>query len=229
MTQKKTSKEVMREAIKKDGKITPETFKKLMDMKISEAKARIASGEGHKFSMGGQLSQNRKRSKSAEKTMELMAMMELEKEMKKERKRVEIEVRGFINGRINKKGDISDQMGNVVAKVNLKNGMITTIYGQMVGQYKPKSYPVVSKIVDIINKNSPYLANQRKAEEARKAGGNIHGPATPQGVNVWSSTGTDVWGNSSSTNAWGVKTDAWGRTLSDSWGNQQLDAWGNQI
>lgn len=223
------SAKIMRDTLRKGGKITPETYKKMLQEKLNEAKARASSKEKQNFSMFGR-SDSKKRSQSADKTMMLMAMMALEKEEKKLRKEVVIKVRRFINGRIDAKGKIFDQMGNIVARVNLKNGAMTTVYGQHFGIYKQNSTLVNNAIIAVINKNSPFLANQRKAIAAAATASSFWGgAAAAPSLDVWSRTPTDVWGNTA-LNGWGnPQVDAWGRTQTDAWGNQQVDMWGNQI
>jgi hypothetical protein len=155
-----------------------------------------------------------------------VAALELQKEIKKIRKEVVIEVRRYINGKIDAKGHIRDNMGNIVAKVNLKNGAITTMWGQYIGVYKPKSFLVNNKIEDVINKNSPFLINQRAAllKQQQQQQQN----SAPY-LDIWSRTATDVWGNVP-LNVWGnPQADIWGRTQTDMWGNAQVDMWGNQI
>lgn len=215
---------LLRDELRKRGRITPETYKKIIQQKLNEAKAKASSKESSSFSMFGKMAQNKStRSASAEKTIKFMAEEALLKAAAKVRKEVIIEVKRFFNGNIDKKGKIYDVAGNLVAQVNLKNGAITTIYGQNLGVYKAKSYLTTAAITDAINKNSPFLLNQRKAIEAQK---NAQTGAT---LDVWSRTQTDVWGNAKG-DAWGRSaTDVWGRTQTDSWGNQQVDAFGNQI
>ncbi len=212
---------LLRDELRKKGRITPETYKKIMQQKLNEAKAKASSKEKSNFSMvGGQMaSHGRKNSIKGEQTLKFMAEMALRKAANKIAKEVVIEVKRFVNGRIDEKGRIYDAAGNVVANVNMKNGAMTTIYGQSFGIYKPKSFIVNAAITEAINKNSPFLINQRKSADAQKNGV----------LDIWSRTSTDIWGNAAG-NGWGrPKTDLWGRTQTDMWGNQQLDIWGNQI
>ncbi len=215
---------LLRDELRKKGRITPETYKKIIQQKLNEAKAKAGSRENSSFNMFGKMAQNkREHSVKAQKTIQFMAEEALMKAAAKLRKEVIIEVRRFFNGNIDKKGKIYDVAGNIVAQVNLKNGFITTVYGQNLGVYKPKSYLTVAAITDAINKNSPFLINQRKTIEMQK---NAQPVAQ---LDVWSRTPTDVWGNAK-TDVWGrTATDIWGRTQTDAWGNQQIDSRGNQI
>lgn len=215
---------IMRDQIRKGGKVTPELYKKMVQEKLKQAKLKASTRE-HNYSMYGKMLQKASRSKSAQKTLKLVAALELQKEIKKMRKEVVIEVRRYINGKIDAKGHIRDNMGNIVAKVNLKNGAITTMWGQYIGIYKPKSFLVKTKIEETINKNSPFLINQRAALLKQQQQQN-----TAPTLNVWSNTATDIWGRPIGTDGWGrPQTDAWGRTQTDAWGNAQVDMWGNQI
>ncbi len=215
---------LLRDELRKKGRITPETYKKIIQQKLNEARANAGKRENSSFNMFGKMAQNKPtRSVKAQKTIQFMAEEALMKAAAKLRKEVIIEVRRFFNGNIDKKGKIYDVAGNLVAQVNLKNGAMTTVYGQNLGMYKPKSYLTVAAITDAINKNSPFLVNQRKTIEMQK---NAQ-PAAQ--LDVWSRTPTDVWGNAK-TDVWGrTATDIWGRTQTDAWGNQQIDSRGNQI
>ena len=159
---------IMRDELRKKGKITPEAYKRILQQKLNEAKAKAGSRESSSFSMCGNMAQNkRKLTKGAEDTLKLMADMQLKKELKKAAKEVVIEVRRFTNGRIDDKGKIFDYAGNLVARVNLKNGAMSTIYGQYIGFYKPKSFTVAANITEAINKNSPFLLTKEKLLKQR--------------------------------------------------------------
>lgn len=222
---KSATSKFIREEIRKRGKVTPETYKRLLQQKLNDAKAEVKNKDRSSFSMFGKVVQKKRDlTKGAEKTLEILAQMEVEKALKKARQEIIIEDRRFTNGKIDSKGRIYDQMGNMVASVNMKNGSMTTVYGQYIGMYKPKSYIVNVTITEAINKNSPFLVNQRKIIEMQKNAASV----TAQ-LDVWSKTPTDVWGNAKA-NAWGSSAiDIWGRTQMDSWGNQQVDSRGNQI
>lgn len=225
------SMKIIRDTLRRGGRINEGTFKKIVSAKLAEARVNLGNKVKDRPSMFGNLGQNKRRSKRAEETLDLVNKMREEKAIRKANKEVIIEVRRFINGKIDDKGRIKDITGNVVAKVNLKNGSMTDITGQFIGLYQSKSQAVVNKIEATINKVSPYLIAQRaalvkqkQALETLTKGGNNDAQ-----LDVWSRTPTDVWGRAK-TDVWGrPATDVWGRAQSDMWGNQQLDMWGNQI
>lgn len=198
----------MREQLKKGGTIdASENYKKMLKDKLNEAKLKAASGEKSAFSsFGGNVGKRPQRSKRAEETMKLMALQQQMKEEKKAKKAVVVEPKRLVNGTIDKKGRICDISGAQVGQINLKNGAITTIYGQHIGVYKGKSYMTHMAIQEAINKNSPYLINQRKIIEQQKlqnapqfGGGfaqtehkDIFGN---EAGNVWGEPPRDIWGN----------------------------------
>lgn len=223
---------IIRKTISKGGRINEGTFKKIVDAKLSEARANIGTKIKERPSMFGKIGQNKRRSRKAEETLEMVNRMREEKAVRKANKEVVIEVRRFINGKIDDKGRIKDITGNVVAKVNLKNGAMSDITGQYIGLYQPKSQSVVNKIEATISRLSPYYIAQRAAEQKQKEAMQVllNGGNNDNNLDVWSRTPTDIWGRSLNTDVWGrPKTDIWGRTQTDMWGNQQLDMWGNQI
>lgn len=193
---------VIRETLRKGGSINEETFKKIVKLKMEyEAEARakaFSAGGGSKASMMGKMAQNKPLSSSAQKTMELVEKMRLEKKAKKAKKEVVIVARRFSNGKIDDKGRIRDTAGNIVAKVNLKNGTMTAINGQNMGVYNAKSAATANAIVDAINKNSPFLINQRNALLAQKRQDEqsyYDSQSASSTSYFWSSSQTDVWGN----------------------------------
>ncbi len=219
---------IVRETLSKGGRINEDTFKKIVKAKLMEARMNMANKPAVKNSMfgsGGTV----KRSEKAQKAVDMMNQARRAKELRRANKEVVILARRFTNGKIDQKGRIYDVAGNIVAKVNIKNGAISDINGQHIGIYKAKSQAVVNSIQDAINRVSPYFANQRaailqqrkfEAESAENSGAQL---------DVWSRTPTDAWGRVA-TDIWGrPKSDIWGRTQRDMWGNQQVDAWGNQI
>ena len=188
---------VMREQLKKGGKINlAENYKKILQRKLAEAKLKAASGEGNKFSMMGSGAAPQPRSKRALAIVKMMAERDLAKEAKKARKAVVVEAKRLANGSIDAKGKIYDSAGNIVARVNLKNGNMTTMYGQSIGHYAPKSYMTKMAIEQAIAKNSPYLLNQRKMLEAKKQ---EQAQQSSQQNNAsshfWNAPQNDIWGN----------------------------------
>lgn len=188
---------VMREQLKKGGKVDlAENYKKMLQKKLAEAKLKAASGEGNKFSMIGSGAAPQPRSKRAQAIVKMMAERDLAKEAKKARKAVVVEAKKFANGSINDKGKIYDSAGNVIAQVNLKNGNMTTMYGQSIGHYVPKSYMTKIAIEQAITKNSPYLLNQRKMVEAKKQEQSQQSTSShSQSNHFWNAPQNDIWGN----------------------------------
>lgn len=224
---------IIRKTISKGGRINEGTFRKIVSAKLSEARANMGKNGRDRPSMFGKIGQNKRRSRKAEETLEMVNKMREEKAIRKANKEVVIEVRRFINGKIDEKGRIKDITGNVVGKVNIKNGAMTDITGQYIGAYQSKSQAVVNKIEAMINRVSPYYIAQRAAQQKQKealetllSGGNNNS----NNLDVWSRTPVDIWGRPTQVDGWGrPKTDIWGRTQTDMWGNQQVDMWGNQI
>ncbi len=218
---------VIRNTLRKGGRINEDTFRKIVRGKLDEARANMGK-KGYNASMFGSIGGNKRRSKKAEETIEKVNRLREERAVKKANKEVVIVPRRFINGKIDEKGRIKDITGNVVAKVNLKNGAMTDINGQYFGVYISKNQGVVNKIEAQIDKVSPYYIGQRtallKAKELKEK------LLESVSLDVWSRTPVDAWGRPKDTDVWGrPKTDIWGRTQSDMWGNQQLDMWGNQL
>lgn len=199
--------QAMRERLKKGGtESASETYKKMLKQKLAEAKMKAASGEKSAFATFGKVGQAPVRSKKAQEMMKQMALQQQIKENKKAKKAVIVEAKRLMNGNIDKKGRVFDIAGNQVAQVNLKNGAISTIYGQHVGIYKEKSYMTKMALEEAINKNSPYLINQRKLIAQQAQGG------MPQiGAGFAQTHTTDVFGNAAGGNVWGnANTDVWG-------------------
>jgi hypothetical protein len=187
---------MMREQLRKGKKIDQaENYKKLLQQKLAEAKFRAATGEKKDFSMLGSGSAPVQRSKRSQDIIEIIAKRELAREQKKLKKAVVVEARKLSNGRIDEKGRVFDAAGNVVVRVNLKNGNMSTIYGQSIGRYIPKSYLTKMAIENAITKNSPYLINQRKMVEVQRQERLQEEHARAQNNSVWNAPQRDLWGN----------------------------------
>lgn len=227
---------IIRDTIRKGGRINEETFKKIVQAKLKEAR----NNSMNKL-MDAKMAGNR-RSANAQKSIDMMKEMYEANDAKKEAKEVVIVSRRYHNGKIDDKGRIFDVAGNMVGKVNVKNGQIMSINGDYVGKYASKSGKVYGQITDMIEKTSPYLLNQREVLRKQKiedeeaavsraagSGGLFGGSGHKIELDVWSRTPTNVFGNVQ-TDVWGRPVaDVWGKTTSDSWGNAQVDMWGNQI
>lgn len=219
---------IIRDTLRKGGRINEDTFKKIVKAKLAEARSNAANNPAVKSSMFGNKG-GAKRSDKAQKAVNMMNQIKIAKEIRRAAKEVVIVVRRFINGKIDEKGRIKDLAGNLVARVNIKNGAMSTLDGQYIGVYDGKSQGVVNKIQDAINKFSPYFIAQRTAELKLKQQREGGAEGDSNKLDVWSRTPTDVWGRAQ-TDVWGrAKSDVWGRTQSDMWGNAQLDMWGNQL
>lgn len=216
---------IIRETISKGGKIDENTFKKIMKAKLAEAAANSGNASSS-FGMG----QNRQRSKSAQKAVDMMKEMQNEKKARQARKEVVIVPTRLINGKIDDKGRVMDAAGNMIAKIRIKDGTITAVDGQYLGVYKPKSMSVNNALQDAINKKSPYLLNQRKAIEMQKLRDQEYAQSMEQehgnsfGLDdkhtnrdagtIWRGYEVDLWGNRKES-----RTDFWGNVKKDFWGN----------
>jgi len=191
---------MMRAQLKKDKKINfAEINKKLLQNKLMEAKLKAMSGEKNSApSMVGGRAAPPAAGKSGRSQAIIQMVMQREK-MKAEkaaRKAVSVEAARFVNGKIDTKGRIYDLAGNLVGKVNLKNGQMSTNYGQSIGIYKAKSYMTKMAIEQAIVKNSPFLINQRlQMEKKRQELLQQEAAARAQPNNFWGSSGKDIWGN----------------------------------
>lgn len=226
---------IIRDTIRQGGRINEETFKKIVQAKLKEAR----TNSMNKL-MDAKMAQNGGRSANAQKSIEMMNEMYAAQDSKKEAKEVIIVARRFHNGKIDEKGRIFDIAGNMVAKVNVKNGVMISINGEFIGKYASKGGKTYGAITDAIEKSSPYLINQRQVllkqkqdeDEERVKGSSDSGGSgwgSKISLDIWSKTPTNAWGNVE-TDVWGrPAANVWGKTASDSWGNSQVDAWGNQI
>ncbi len=190
--------EQLRKGAGKNGTLNmAEIQKKMLEKKMFEAKFKSA-GEGKRnFSMIGNTAPTQQRTGSrAAKAMEMLKQMEIQKEAKKQRKAVTVEAQRLGNGKIDAKGRVYDTAGNMVAKVNLKNGQITTSYGQFIGMYKAKSYLMKNALEQAITKNSPFLINQRKMQEMQKQQ-QLQQASQQESASAhfWSAPQHDIWGN----------------------------------
>ena len=178
------------------------------------------------------------------------------KQAKAERQMVVIQPRNYSNGRLVRDGKVFDIAGNVVAKVNRKNGKINLagFGGWGLGRYKPGVFSD-AVIQDAINKYSPYYINLRKMQAMQQGQHGVWGPGVGghgQDVMVYSPSqaqhtggdsgnittygsdfsgprqniGVTGWG-AMSDNVWGTYADnAWGRSMDNVWGTNSSDVWG---
>jgi hypothetical protein len=122
----------------------------------------------------------------AEQALKEIAMKKARKLAKEERKMVIVEARNFHNGHITKKGEVYDIAGNMVARVNIKNGSVVSNSGWGIGRYKPKSMMTNLMLQEAINKYSPYFINQRRLQmlQAQQQDFGVHGVMSPDVINV---------------------------------------------
>ncbi len=207
---------IIRETLRQGGKIDEDVFRKIVRAKLSEKMANSSmANQPNMFSSGNKV----KRSEKAQKSIDMMKAVNEEKQKRKERKEVIVIARRYINGKIDSKGNITDLTGNPVGKVNRKDGSITAANGHYFGKYRSKSGSVDSIIINMIDKHSPYLNEQRRLQILQKQ-------AAEKAVieqeyierNQGSAHLLDVWGNQS-----------FSSTLGDVWGNRRTDIWGNPV
>lgn len=183
---KKTiAQEIMRIEVDKGGKMPAEMrykliFKRRLEESRKKEMAKRASGETEAGKMVGV----RKMSYTAEQALKQIEQKKAQKEAKAMRKMVIVQPARFSNGQLNSKGKIYDIAGNVVGKVNTKNGKMSAA-GMVFGKYKPKSYYTKLLIQEAINKHSPYFIQQRLNQQRQMALANVHGQyIDPNIINV---------------------------------------------
>ncbi|MDX2073457.1 MAG: hypothetical protein SFX19_03720 [Alphaproteobacteria bacterium] len=181
------AKEILQLEMQKKGKLPAELrYKIIFKRKQEEAKEKALKAMNQDgFSASGKMVSQRKMSERAEHALKEMAMKKAAKEQKKLRKMVIVQPQHFSNGHIDKKGQIFDIAGNMVGKVNTKNGAMSLNSGWSIGKYKPKSYMTKLLIEQAINKHSPYFIKQRLMQAQQASLSNVHGMFTdPNVVNV---------------------------------------------
>lgn len=212
---------IIRDTLRQGGKIDEEVFKKIVRARLSEKMANSSAGYGNQPTMFAS-SKKVKRSEKAQKALDMMKAVNEEKAKRKERQEVVVIARRYPNGKIDAKGNIYDLAGNPVARVNRKDGSMTTVSGQYFGKYRSKSFSVDSIIIDMINKHSPYFINQRmallKQRQAEDEAARQNMFSFTSGSSDDSRQVFDVWGN-----------DKGSASLGDVWGNRKTDVWGNPV
>lgn len=242
--------ELMRLEIMKKGKLpAADRYKQIMKKKLEENKKkalgpRLSDG----FRLPGSIQEAKKLSKRAEQNLQQMAEKKARKEAKALRQMVVVQPRVFSNGTLNKKGQIYDIAGNQVAKINIKNGNMSSMLGWSFGKYNPKSVFTNMAIQNAINQYSPYFINQRKLQMLQQQGGQlitVHGPVSEEVINVhgpainapnnFYGTNAEAQRQNVAATAWGVRSDnIWGSfsdnahgTFADNvWGGNYSDVWG---
>lgn len=248
--------EIMRFEIQKKGKLAPgDRYKRIMKKKLDESK-KAALGTAYKkpFSLSGKITGLSKMSARTEQALKEIAERKARKEAKAERQMVIIQPRNYTNGTLNKKGDIYDVAGNLVAKVNAKNGKISTSSGWSVGKYKSKSMFTTMVIQGTIDKYSPYFINMRRMQMMQQQGMqpvNVHGVMDGSDIiNVHGAMqnsqlgGGGLFGQMTDDSnpfsiensgprqnigvtAWGARSDnVWGTYADNAWGTSTDNVWG---
>lgn len=181
------AKEILQLEIQKKGKLPAQLrYKLIFKRKQEEAKEKAmkamnAQGGGN----AGRLVSQRKMSPRAEQALKEMSMKKAAKEQKKLRRMVIVQPQNFTNGHIDKKGQIFDIAGNMIGRVNTKNGSMSLNSGWSIGKYKPKSYMTTLLIEQAINKHSPYFIKLRQMQMQQAAMVNVHGGfVDPNVINV---------------------------------------------
>lgn len=236
--------------LQKGGKLpAADRYKRLLQKKLQENREKLGAPEKKGFKLSNKIYNPKKVSQRAERALKEIAMKKAAKLAKAERHMVIVTPRNFSNGSINKKGQIFDIAGNVVASVNLKNGKMATNLGGSIGKYKPKSYMTEVNIQNAINLHSPYFMQQRRLQQLQQmqqAGMamTVHGPMeTTDSINLYgyannsdktatsydTAFGSNVAGprQNIGVTAWGAMSDnVWGTYADNIWGQSADNVWG---
>lgn len=175
--------------MQKKGKLPAEMrYKMILKRKQEEAREKAMKATSA-LDESGRMVATRKMTPKAEQALKEMAMKKAAKEQKKLRKMVIVQPQNFSNGRIDKKGQIFDIAGNMVGKVNTKNGSMTLTSGWGIGRYKPKSYMTKLLIEQAIDKHSPYFIQLRRQQQMAQAMNNVYGGMSdPNVMSVYGSS-----------------------------------------
>ncbi len=174
-----------------DSKLTPEErYKKTFDKKMTELKQKaLAGGSKYKFSLPGT---NQEEEKKLSKTMEAFimraAMKKAKEEEKKQRESAQVKVKakgftGMYGGRIDAKGNIYGPGNKLLAKVDLKTGLVKSKSGTRICKYNPDSPYTDHAIVSFITKESnPNKATWMGGTTGHAGvGGGLYGPSPSSG------------------------------------------------
>lgn len=181
---------MMMDQLRKGKRINvAENYKKILEQKLAEARLKAASGEKQNFSIFSRQGAPKEQSKRTQEIVKMMLEREKMKKEKEARKAVYVKSQRLANGKIDEKGRVYDIAGNLVGKVNPKNGNISTAYGMVVGKYKEKSYSTKVALENLIHKNSPFLINQRRLQDIKQR-------EAMSNTSFWGGvSGHDIWGN----------------------------------
>jgi hypothetical protein len=145
-----------------ESKLTPEErYKKTFDSKMAELKKKaLEGGSKYKFSLPGTAQEEEKKiSKTMEAFIMRAAMKKAKEEEKKAREQAQVQIKpkgytGPYGGRIDAKGRIYGPGNQVVAKVDMKTGIVRSKSGTRICKYNPDSPYTDFKIVAHINRES---------------------------------------------------------------------------
>lgn len=253
---KSPASELMRIEIQKKGKMPAvERYRYLYNKKLEESQKLAKLQQPSMFGflqkkIGQKEGGNRQMSYRAEQALKQIAQRKAAKQAKIMRRMVFVQPKNFHNGSINRKGQIYDVAGNMVGKVNTKNGNIAFFAGFAGGKYKPKSLSTELLITDSINQYSPYFINLRKMQAMQNGWnpqtgsfgpsdevinvyapprmplGNVHGSHEDSAGSSGGNVGVTSWG-AVSNNAWGTFNDnVWGTMVDNVWGGTESNVWG---
>lgn len=236
--------------LQKGGKLpAADRYKRLLQKKLEENRKKLGAPEKKGFKLSNKIYNPKKASPRAEQALKEIAMKKAAKLAKAERKMVIVTAKNFNNGSINKKGQIFDIAGNVVGRVNLKDGKMATNLGTPIGKYKAKSYMTEVNIQNAINLHSPYFIQQRRLQQLQQMqaagmGMTVHGPMeSPDAINLYgfsnnadrqvtsydNAFGSNVMGprQNVGVTAWGAMSDNVFGTFADNvWGQSADNVWG---
>lgn len=248
--------EMIRFEMQKKGKLEPgERYKRILKKKLAENQKKLGMKPAGFRLPGSKDTGGRSMSKKAEQALKEMAAKKAAKQAKRDRQMVIVQPKNFSNGSLTKKGVIYDIAGNVVGKVNTKNGKMATNGGWSLGKYKPKNYLTNLAIQGAIDKYSPYYINLRKMQMMQQgnvldpnAGHdvlNIYGRGPTHGMKsedmaqaaygyskdglLFGSYGENITGprQNVGATAWGAASDnVWGTYTDNAWGVSTDNVWG---
>lgn len=239
--------------IMKGGKLpitSAERYKRMLKKKLDETLLKPSRTAQSGFMLPGTgKTAGYKQSKKADMAMKEIAKRKAVKEEKALRQMVVIKPRWYRNvGRLDDKGNVYDEVGNLVLKVNGKKGTVNTMGGWKLGKYRPKKAMHQELMIDWIQKHSPYHIRLRQLEYQKKVaemyamqhgldpstvGGmvSVHGmPSTPQevqdqaagrtnlGVTTWGVMSSNVHGTFGENVHGGFADNVWGRASTNVWG-----------
>ncbi|PIR31893.1 MAG: hypothetical protein COV36_06330 [Alphaproteobacteria bacterium CG11_big_fil_rev_8_21_14_0_20_44_7] len=149
-----TRKEMIQDKSSHSVKDYSEMLEDLLDEKLMSEDPRK-----YNFHMPGtQAPEKREMTKGQKAAMELIKQKRMKKRTKKREQKVEVIPKAFgdgpTGGRIDKKGNIMDNKGRILFRINLSTGVITNNTGMKVGKYKPNSLVCDTKIQKMIERQS---------------------------------------------------------------------------